>query len=277
MSAAALVAGLAALPFPAFAGDPLATVRAFCRADGTGARLHSATWSGVARLVGWSLEPAWDRIFVINGYEIGSSKWAAEGRTGVDVTYTLAAEIRSGRVTRKEELATHRYELALDPAGAWRIQGPPPPPHVFGSELDPELVAEALHPESGIFQSSSTFVWKMLHGGGWTIPYLDTTDLSRASVLRATEQPRPGDLVFYLLGEEPYHVGWMADDGLVLSASLNAGVRRAPIDAYAGEMRFMRVVGNSDVPADEERAPGAQQLPTILEDRESSEADRAEE
>jgi hypothetical protein len=226
----------------AFAVDPLKVVRDFCRSDGLGHRLEPQTLRTVAPLVDWKLEPAWDRLLLTSGYEMATPRHEGE-IVSLDVTYTVVAEIRPGKVRRGEWLEVHTFRLLPVGNGKdWRISGPPPIPHVFASGFDAEALAGALDPQDGGFPSNSAFVWKTLQEAGRTLPYLDTLDLARASLFATVEEPAPGDVAFYYDGEDAYHVGVVEAQDVVVSATMNGGVRRAPLDAFAGEVRFLRAV-----------------------------------
>ena len=60
--------------------------------------------------------------------------------------------------------------------------------------------------------------------------------------------PEAGDLVVYYDGEKPYHVGLLESEDQVVSATLNTGVRRAPLAAFAGEVRYWRLPMNAPTP-----------------------------
>lgn len=237
-----VVAGLTVcLASGARGADPMEVVRAFCVADGHGARLDARTWSDVAPLVAWGLEPAWDRVVLVRGYEVQSPR-AVEGGAIVEVAYTVAADVTPGRVTDVARLERRSYRLAADDASPWpRIAGPPPVPHVFESEVDAQTLAALLDPQAGAFVSASGLVWKLLHEAGVVVPYLSTADLARASLWTAAEEPAMGDLAVYYDGAEPYHVGFVDAEDLVVSATLNGGIRRAPADAFAGAVRYLRL------------------------------------
>lgn len=224
------------------AADPLATVRAFCAADGHGDRLRPRTWiSQVAPLVTWPLEPAWDHVRLITGYAIGPPRRTSEGLT-VEVTYTVAAEVRAKTVTKEPHTETRTYRLA--PAAgnpSWRLLPPAPAPYVFENQVAADAMAAALDPEAGEFLSASAFVWQMWQESGGHLPYLDTAALPSAPQLTPAPEPRMGDVVIYFDGEQPYHVGLLDSDDVVVSATLNGGIRRTPIDAFAGDVRYFRL------------------------------------
>lgn len=254
-AAAAVALFLVLAGSSALALDPLKVVRDFCRSDALGDRLDPRTLPAVSALVSWPLEPAWDRIFLIKGYEISTPRQEEKAVT-LEVTYTLTAQVRAGKVVHDERLEVRAFRLSSDDNGAtWRILGPPPSPHVFDSRFDGDELAAALDPQSGGFMSNSGFVWAMLLDAGWTLPYMDTLDIAKTPLLSGVSVPASGDLVFYHDGDDAYHVGFVEAQDLIVSATLNGGIRRTPVDAFAGEVRFMRFTGNR--PSSEETPAAA--------------------
>lgn len=226
------------------AADPVGVVQDFCRADGAGARLHPRTWYAISHLVAWPLEPAWDRVLLIGGYQITGARPDGDG-VAVDVVYTVTADVLPGRIVSEERLETHTFQLLADEnATRWRVAGPPGPPAVFQNQIDAQAIADSLNPESATFLSNSLFIWQMLSRSGWTLPYLETRDLIEASLLAEASEPQPGDLVFYLMNDQPYHVGFLLPADTVVSATLSAGIWQAPVDAFPGKRRVLRLAGN---------------------------------
>lgn len=223
----------------AFAADPLAAVRSFCRADASGDRLRSHTWWRVAGLVTWELEPAWDHIYLIRGYEVSTPRTQGD-EVVCEVKYTVVGEVPKSGALAGERIESHSFRLVpKEPDESWRIVGPPPVPHVFVDRVDREAMATLLDPQGG-YTSAPTFVLQLLRGSGWDLPQLDTGALIETSLLQTVGDPEPGDLVFYLDAGQPYHVGLMDADNRVVSATLNAGIRRAPLDAFGGEIVYRR-------------------------------------
>jgi hypothetical protein len=223
------------------AADPLATIRTFCRADGEGVRLQPRTWPEIAPLVSWRLEPAWDRVVLIQGYEIGPPRVRDE-RVEVVVTYTVLSEVRGDRVMKEERLERKTYSISLDePSGSWLIDGPPPAPHLFASQFDAEGIRSSIEPGAPGYQSASVLVWMLLRGAGWDVPYLDTLALGTGPGWTNVESAEPGDLVVYQDGETPYQVGLLEAEDTVVSATLNGGIRRTPVAAFPGQVRYRRL------------------------------------
>jgi hypothetical protein len=229
---------------PARAADPLNTMRAFCQADGRGARLDPSRWLDIAGLVTWLLEPAWDHLYLIRGFELGTPH-SADGEVEVPVQYTITAEVRSDGVKADERVEARTVRLVRGEGGVWRIRGPAPPPHVFASEADAETLAALLDPESTQYLSNSAFVWRMLRDAGWTIPYADSAALATASDFAPERTAEVGDLALYFDGDQPYHVGIVESDATIISATLNGGIRRTPFGAFAGEIRYRRPIATA--------------------------------
>lgn len=228
----------------AHAADPLNTMRAFCQADGRGERVDPLRWPGIAGLVTWPLEPAWDHLYLIRGFQLGTPE-SRDGEVEVAVQYTITAEVRSSGVKEEERVETRTVRLVRGDGGVWRIRAPAPPPHVFASEADGEALAALLDPEASPYLSDSAFAWRLLRGAGWAIPYADTTALATASDFTPERSAEVGDLVLYFDGDQPYHVGIVESEDTIVSATLNGGIRRTPFGAFAGEIRYRRPVATA--------------------------------
>ena len=231
------------LSAPARAVDPLNTMRAFCQADGRGARIDPTSWAAVSGLILWGLEPAWDHLYLIRGFEL-STPQVRDGEVEVEVQYTITAEVHSNVVDQTERVETRTYRLTRGEDGIWRIRPPAPPPYLFASEVDDEALAALLGPGSS-YLSDSAFVWGMLRDAGWAIPYMDTTAVATASEFTTERSAEVGDLVLYYDGDRPYHVALAESEDTVVSTTLNGGVRRTPYGAFAGEIRYRRPVASA--------------------------------
>lgn len=242
-----MLAALALGAAPAAAADPLDVLRAFCQADGNGVRLRAATWPTVAPLVGWGLEPAWDHLHLIHGYQIGTPS-TRDGAIVVDVEYNLAQTVRSTGARAESRTDKRRYTLEANGAGGWQLRGPPPPPYVFASQADPDALVALLKPDDSPYQSDSAFVWHLLRSAGFDLPYADTADLPTAFGLRPERTANVGDLAVYYANGAPYHVGLVESDDGIVSQTLNGGLRRTPFGAFAGEVRYLRPVSDADLP-----------------------------
>ncbi len=234
-----LLALLALRAGPAAAADPLAIMRAYCQADGRGDRLAASTWSAVAPLVAWNLEPAWDRLHLIRGLEIGTPQ-RRDDVVDIDVKYTLFADVSADGVRRADRIESRRY--VLEPSGerGWRLRGPPPPPYIFETQADAAALAALLSPDDPAYLSNSAFVWNLLHDAGWEIAHSNTADLPSAAGYTSERTANVGDLVLYYVDGTPYHVGMVESDDAVVSSTLNGGIRRTPFGAFAGEIRYLR-------------------------------------
>ena len=227
----------------AHAADPLNTIRAFCQADGRGARVDPIGWLKIADLVTWRLEPAWDHLYLIRGFELATPQ-IRDGEVEVAVQYTVTAEVRSNVVTQEVRVDTRTYRLVRGGDGAWRMRAPPPPPYLFESDVDDEALAALLGPGSS-YVSNSAFVWGLLRDAGWAMSYADTAAIAAAPDFTTERSGNVGDLVLYYDGEQPYHVGVVESEDTVVSATLNGGIRRTPFGAFAGEIKYRRPIASA--------------------------------
>jgi hypothetical protein len=179
---------------------------------------------------------------LIQGYQVATPIRSGEEVT-VDVDYTVLAEVGPGTVEERARVERRSYRLGLDEAdGSWRILPPPPLPYVFRSQADAEALAKLLDVETAAYVSASELVWRLTQGAGWNHPHAPTASLAGAAHLTRVETPRVGDLVFYFDGDVAYHVGVLEAEDRVVSATLNAGIRRAPFDAFAGRVEYRRLL-----------------------------------
>jgi hypothetical protein len=244
-----LIALLALLgPLPAYAANPMDTVHAFCRADGRGERIVVRTWPTIAPLVEWGLEPAWDHVILIHGFEVGSARYDADGNAFVSVTFHVAAEVEAGKVTKEPREEKRTFRVVSDEARTlWVIAGPPPVPHVFISQVEPDEMAASLDADTGSFITNTAFIQSFLNGAGWELSPFRVRDAPELTELNDADDPQAGDIVLYYDGDTPYHIGVLESDGVVLSATHNVGIRRAPIDAFAGKVRYRRARASARV------------------------------
>jgi len=232
---------------PARAVDALGVARDFCRADGLGHRLSPRELASLAPLVGWRFEPAWDSVVLIRGYQIASPRRAGDTLT-VDVDYSVVAEVVAGQVVRKPRVEHRRFRLRAG-GGGWVLLGPPPPPHVFEDRADADAFADLLDPKTGAYVSNVAAALKHLGSARGEPSRVTVVALSGGSGLEPVDEPVAGDLVFYLDGTTPYHVGIVEAGDVVLSATLNAGAVKLPLDAFDGERVFMRPRSDAPPPA----------------------------
>jgi hypothetical protein len=242
--ALALVALLMTVAAAAHAVDPLNTMRAFCQADGRGARVDPRTWPRIADLVSWSIEPAWDHLYLIRGFELGTPQ-LRDGGVEVEVQYTITADVQSSVVQETERVETRTYRLVRGDDGLWRIRAPAPPPYLFASSADASALAALLDPAGSTYLSNSAFAWRMLRDADWAIDYATVPALPTAPGFTVERSAQVGDLALYYDGDQPYHVGIVESDDTVVSATLNGGIRRTPFGSFAGEIRYLRPVAVS--------------------------------
>jgi hypothetical protein len=191
--------------------------------------------------VTWGLEPAWDHLYLIRGFEFGTPEWR-DGSLAIDVQYTITGEVRSSVVTHAVRVETRTYRLERGDDGMWRIRAPAPPPYVFESEVDPDALATLLDPNDPNYLSASAFVWRMLRDSGWTMPYADTAGLGTSTDFTSERSAEIGDLALYYDGEQPYQVGIVDSEDTIVCSTLNGGIRRVPFAAFAGEIRYRRPI-----------------------------------
>lgn len=235
-----VVLGVSALREAAAAVSAMDTVHAFCRADGRGERILVRTWPTFAPLIQWGLEPAWDHVVLIDSYEVSDPRYDDAEHAVVTVTYHVAADVEAGHVTREPREETRVFRLVADESRTWRIVGPPPAPHVFLSQVEPDAMAASLEPTTGDFLSSAAFVQHFLDGAGWDLTSFAVSGTPTLGELTDVTTPAIGDIVLYYDGDAPYHIGVLESEDVVLSATLNGGIRRAPVDAFAGKVRYRR-------------------------------------
>jgi hypothetical protein len=82
----------------------------------------------------------------------------------------------------------------------------------------------------------------MLRSAGWDVPYQTTSDLLNGAVFGSVDEPDPGDLVVYLRAGVAYHAGLLEAKGVLVSSTANAGLVRAPVEGFPGEVRYLRLL-----------------------------------
>lgn len=224
---------------PVEARGPQAVVNAFCREDAFGARTSPATLSRIDPLVAWPLEPAWDHVVLITGYEVGGATVADGGVAEVEVSYVVVGRLAATRRDVEPQRARRRFQLIAGDDG-WRIAGPPPPPHVFVHRVDGDATRYALGGRGG-YLSQSHFVAEMMHAAGWQVPYESVADVVVGQTYASVADPTAGDIVVYFDGDVPYHVGLLAGPGEVVSAALGFGLVRGSIATFPGTVRYWRL------------------------------------
>lgn len=226
---------------------PQTVVREFCQADAVGARASIQGWPRIAPLVEWPLEPAWDRVALITSYTVGWPLPAADETLAVEVRYLLTAWVTAKGVDEKPQVESIVFRVRAQ-GTAWHVVGPPPPPHIFAQRTDAQAMQRSLANGGVNFLPNSLFVWQMFRSAGWNVAPQLTADLLTGGVYRSVPEPKTGDLVVYLRDGIPYHTGLLEASGQVVSSTLNAGIMRAPIDAFAGAARYLRLVQPAEVP-----------------------------
>ena len=226
---------------------PQTVVRQFCQADGLGQRASLPNWAAVAPLVTWIYEPAWDHVMLISSYTVDSPRSAEPMTLLVDVHYQVTGQVSARGVDPQGYVETVTFQVTPYGTG-WRIAGPPPPPHIFGDSVDVDAMRRSLEQGGVNFIADSLFVWRMFQAAGWNVDFEATGDLPDGPLYRAVDQPLPGDVVAYLRDGSPYHIGLLEADDQVVSSTLNAGIVRTAIDAFTGEVKYLRLVQPNPAP-----------------------------
>jgi hypothetical protein len=191
-----------------------------------------------------------DCAVLIAGYEVGSPRPAENGALAIDVKYTVIGQVSAFGLETGPQVETVTFRVHA-PEEGWRIIGPPPPPHVFGTRVDVAALVRSFENGTLTFLPDSLFVWQMFRSAGWNVPYQRTGDLLTGTAYRPVEQPRVGDVVVYLRDDVAYHAGLLEAEHLVISSSLNAGIVRTAVEAFPGDVRYLRMIQPEPVPTAE--------------------------
>src|ERR1043166_4791784 len=166
---------LAALPVrrgsAAVDAGPQGVVRQFCQADALGQRVSVQGWETIGRLVGWSFEPAWDHVVLINGYAVDPPSPRVDGALKVDVRYDVLSTVSALGVDASARVETVTLQVRTPDGSAWRIDGPPPPPHILGNRVDVEAMRQSLELGGVNFLADAVFVWRMYRSAGWDVDF----------------------------------------------------------------------------------------------------------
>jgi hypothetical protein len=241
---------MALLAPPARAADPgpQNVVREFCQLDAMGARLTSSGWRGIAPLIAPPFDPAWDQILFITGYHIASTRALDEGRLAVEVEYGVVGEASALGFEAVSYRDRVTFVLETTDEIQWRIISPMVPPHIFGARIAADEIVAVLKNERGSFVSNSLFVQRLMRAGGWDVGYERTADLLSHASYGPTDDPRTGDLVVYTQDGTAYHVGVLEGEGRLVSATLNGGVVRTTLNAFLGEVVYLRLLATQRLP-----------------------------
>jgi hypothetical protein len=238
--AACIVLGTA-VPVDAVETGPQAVVGQFCQADGRGQRVRIAEWAAIAPLVTWPLEPAWDHVVLIGSYQVDPPRLLEDGSVAIAVRYGVIGEMSALGLETPVHVENVEFQLRAT-NGAWRILGPPLPPHIFAHRVDMDALRRSLQFGGLNFLPNSIFIERMFQSAGWNVAFVPTIDLLNGQTYRAVDKPKAGDLAVYLRDGVPYHVGVLEADDQIVSSTLNAGIVRTRPDAFPGEMRYLRLV-----------------------------------
>ncbi len=229
---------------------PQGAVRQFCQADSRGHRATVAGWAAFAPLVDWPLEPAWDHVVLIAGYTVGGPRQLDEETLEIEVRYDVIGQVSAFGFDTGVYVETYPFRVHTYDGSAWRILGPPPPPHIAASRVEVQAMRASFESGGTNFMPNSLFVTHMYRSAGWRVPAVRTTELLASGVYRRVDEPSVGDLVVFLDAGTPYHVGLLDEPNVMVSSTINAGVVRTPIDAFPGEVEFARLVQPEGGPPD---------------------------
>lgn len=225
---------------PALESGARVVVRRFCQADGLGQRVQPAGWAAIAPLVAWPLEPAWDYVVLIDGYQVGVPYAVEDGGLAIEVRYAVIGDVSALGLDTAVHVET--AEFRMDGAdGTWRILGPPLPPHIFASLVDVDATRESLQGGGRNFLPDTVFIQQVLRSNGWNAAFVPTAELLQSETYRIVDKPEVNDLAVYLRDGVPYHVGVFEANDRIVSSTLNAGVVRTAPDAFPGEMKVLRL------------------------------------
>jgi len=230
-----------ACPAVAVESGPQGIVRQFCQADAFGRRVSLRDWPQFISIVEWPFEPAWDSVLLITGYSVGSPRAAEGGALDVDVDYAVVGQVSALGLETNVYVETVTFRVHA-PEQGWRIVGPPPPPHIFGSRVDIEALHRSFAYGALNFLPDSVFIWQMFRSAGWNVAFERTADLLNGTTYRLVEKPQAGDVVVYLRDGLTYHAGLLEAENQVASSTLNAGIVRTPVDAFGGDVRYLRLI-----------------------------------
>ncbi len=220
---------------------PQTVVREFCRLDAMGARVTIHGWPQIAPLVHWQYEPAWDHVVLITSYTVGWPVAREDQSFHVEVRYAVEGTVTPSGFEDSPRIEARELTLTPTVDGNWEIAGPLLPPHIFRNHVDVGAMQQSLQRGGVNFLPNSLFVWDLYRRNGWEIPFEHTVALARTQIFRVTQKPEPGDLVLYLGEDTPYHVAVLESEDIVVSATLNGGIVRTPLDAFPGERRFLHL------------------------------------
>jgi hypothetical protein len=235
---------LAAVAPIAAAADlgPQGVVRQFCQADGLGQRVSVRGWTEVAPLVNWTFEPAWDHVVLITGYSVDSPRPTESGKMVVNVTYGVVGQLSARGLDTSDGTESVTFEVQAPEEAGWRITGPPPAPHIFSNRVDVDSMRQSLETGGVNFLADTLFIWQMFQSAGWNVALTPTFSLLDGTAFRAVDRPAVGDVVVYLRDGHPYHVGLLEAENQVVSSTLNAGIVRTAPDAFAGDIKYLRLI-----------------------------------
>lgn len=223
-------------------------MRQFCQLDGLGQRVTLRGWSQIAPLVRWPLEPAWDHVLLIGEYEVGSPRATESTALEVEVRYKVLGQVSALGLETEVHAETVVFRVDAPDETGWRIEGPPPPPHLFAGRVDIEHMRRSFEYGSLNFVPNSLLIWQLFRAAGWNVPLQRAVDLPHGTAFRAVAAPQVGDVVLYLRDGVPYHTGVLEAEDRVVSSTLNGGIVRTVVAAFPGEVKYLRLVEPAPAP-----------------------------
>jgi hypothetical protein len=130
--------------FPQVSGSYPATsvgvVRAYCNFDLNTGRISSANFAKLPAYSTWGVEPGWDTVTIVSGFQIVSSK-QTDDHAVVEVRWNVLGHMDGERANRDEKPELVDYHLKLVEK-RWKIEAPVIPPHVSLPTMRAFLMAE---------------------------------------------------------------------------------------------------------------------------------------
>jgi hypothetical protein len=185
---------------------------------------------------------------LISGYAVGPIKPGDGGRLLVGVDYSDVGQVSAFGFDATVQLETLSFELQASDSGRWRINGPPPPPHIFADRADIDAMRRSFEQGGLNFLPNTLFVWQVMRSAGWNVPFERTIDLPGGPAYRVVDQPATGDVVLYSRDGSPYHAGLLEGEDHVVSSTLNGGIVHTPLGAFAGDVTYLRLAQPDRLP-----------------------------
>lgn len=120
--------------------DPAILLKKYLELDNKGARLNSLTWESQRPYVGWTEEPVWGQIVVVNGYDVieDLGQWNVKNNLDViiPVEYKVLGSLYLEQAVFYSDPHIDRIGFRVKAInGVWRVVEPLIPPHVGQKRL----------------------------------------------------------------------------------------------------------------------------------------------